>query len=281
MKYTSMICKKYRIIFLIIGALALLGFLLFSSKSTSNEIMEITAIDESPAIVQNAEIITIKKEPSDVLPFVPSSVEGEELYLVKRVKDGDTIELENGETVRYIGIDTPESVHPQKPVQCFGVEASQRNKELVEGKLVRLERDITDRDKYGRLLRYIYAEDGTFINFELVKQGYASVYTYPPDVKYNDLFLEAQKEARENNSGLWSACQDENYEIPAISNESNQNDPACQIKGNINSTGEKIYHLPNCSSYNKTKIDEARGEKWFCSEDEALDAGWRKALNCL
>lgn len=130
---------------------------------------------------------------------------GEQEILVIKVIDGDTIKLVNGEVVRYIGIDTPETVHPSKPVQCFGHEASQKNKELVEGKMVRLEKDISERDKYGRLLRDVWVGD-IFVNEYLVRQGYAQVYTYPPDVKYQDLFLQAQREARENNRGLWGAC---------------------------------------------------------------------------
>ena len=136
----------------------------------------------------------------------PQDIPQEEAYSVVKVIDGDTIKLENGEVVRYIGIDTPETVHPSKPVQCFGKESSDKNKELVEGKLVKLEKDITDRDKYGRLLRYVWVGD-LFVNDYLVRQGYAYAYTYPPDVKYSNQFVEAQKEARENNRGLWNLCQ--------------------------------------------------------------------------
>ncbi|TSC54211.1 MAG: micrococcal nuclease, partial [Microgenomates group bacterium LiPW_16] len=121
------------------------------------------------------------------------------------VIDGDTIEIENGERVRYLGIDTPETVDPRKPVQCFGVEASKKNKELVEGKNIRLEKDITDKDKYGRLLRYVWV-DSLFVNLELVKQGFATSYTYPPDVKHQAEILAAEAEAREANRGLWGAC---------------------------------------------------------------------------
>ena len=128
-----------------------------------------------------------------------------ELYYVARVIDGDTIELANGQRVRYIGIDTPETVHPDKPAQCFGQEASNKNKELVAGKRVRLEKDVSETDKYGRLLRYVYVGD-VFVNLELVSQGYAYAFTYPPDVKYADVFVAAQKEARENNRGLWGVC---------------------------------------------------------------------------
>jgi micrococcal nuclease len=135
----------------------------------------------------------------------------EEKFLVSRVIDGDTIELVGGNKVRYIGIDTPETLDPRKPVQCFGKEASVKNKELVEGKMVRLEKDITDKDQYGRLLRYVYV-DNIFINLELVKQGYAYTYSYSPDIKYQDKFTKAQKIAKENNFGLWSGCNSEsNY----------------------------------------------------------------------
>ncbi len=199
--------------------------------------------------------------------------------LVTRVIDGDTIEIEGGERVRYIGIDTPETVDPRKPVQCFGVEASNKNNELVEGKMVRLEKDVTDRDKYNRLLRYVYVGD-TFINLELVKQGFAYSYSYPPDIKYQDQFVKAQKEAQKAKRGLWNACPvtPESISAPAVS--STPGDSSCLIKGNINTSGEKIYHLPGCGSYSQAKIDESRGERWFCSEAEAQVAGWRKALNC-
>ena len=124
---------------------------------------------------------------------------------VTRVIDGDTIEIAGGEIVRYIGIDAPETVDPRKPVQCFGREASEENKKLVEGKRVRLEKDISNRDKYGRLLRYVYLGN-LFVNDYLVREGYAYAYTYPPDVKYAKEFSQAQKEARENKRGLWNAC---------------------------------------------------------------------------
>ena len=126
-------------------------------------------------------------------------------FKVAKVIDGDTIKLENGEVVRYLGIDTPETVHPSKPIECFGKEASGKNKELVEGKLVWLEKDITDKDKYGRLLCYVWVDD-LFVNDYLVRQGYAYVYTYPPDVKYSKLFIQAQQEAQQNNRGLWAGC---------------------------------------------------------------------------
>lgn len=124
---------------------------------------------------------------------------------VKRVVDGDTIELTDGQKLRYIGIDTPETKDPRRAVGCFGKEAALKNKELVEGKEVRLEKDVSETDKYGRLLRYVWAQD-LFVNEYLVKNGYAHASTYPPDVKYQNVFKQAEVYARENNLGLWSTC---------------------------------------------------------------------------
>lgn len=126
-----------------------------------------------------------------------------EIHKVSRVIDGDTIKLVNGERVRYIGINTPETKHPRKGIEHFGPEAAAFNRKLVEGKEVRLEFDVQLRDRYGRLLAYVYLLDDTFVNLELVSQGYAQVATYPPNVKHQDLFLKAQREAREKGRGLW------------------------------------------------------------------------------
>jgi endonuclease YncB( thermonuclease family) len=123
---------------------------------------------------------------------------------VKRVVDGDTIELDDSEKVRYIGINSPESVKVNSPVECFGKAASAKNAELVEGKRVRLEKDVSDRDRYGRLLRFVYLEDGTFVNETLVREGYAYASPYTPDVSKSEFFKQAEREARENRHGLWA-----------------------------------------------------------------------------
>lgn len=132
---------------------------------------------------------------------------------VTKIIDGDTIEVDiagKAYKLRYIGINTPETVDPRRKVQCFGKEASNENKSLVDGKEVLLEKDISETDKYGRLLRYVYLPmpDGTllFVNDYLVRQGFANVDTYPPDIKYVDRFKAAEKEAREGKKGLWGKC---------------------------------------------------------------------------
>jgi micrococcal nuclease len=135
---------------------------------------------------------------------------------VRRAVDGDTLQLSDGERVRLIGIDTPEVHESEKlyrdsrrsgqdirTIQALGQRSWDFTKDLAEGKPVRLEFDIEKRDKYGRLLAYVYLEDGTFVNAEIVREGYASLMTYPPNVKYEALFLKLYREARENKRGLW------------------------------------------------------------------------------
>ena len=125
--------------------------------------------------------------------------EGNVQTTVVRAIDGDTIEIAGGVRVRYIGIDTPE-VYPE--AEYYGPEASQKNRELVGGKVVTLEKDVSNTDRYGRLLRYVYV-DGVFVNAELVRLGCARAVAYPPDVKHQGLFSQLEQEAREAGRGLW------------------------------------------------------------------------------
>lgn len=127
-------------------------------------------------------------------------------FIVERVVDGDTIKLTNGQTVRYIGIDTPESKHPQKEVECFALDAAEANRQLVEGKKVTLEKDVSDTDRYGRLLRYVYIND-IMVNQKLVADGFAQAVSFPPDIKYQDQLMAAEQQAREQDLGLWGSCE--------------------------------------------------------------------------
>ncbi len=133
----------------------------------------------------------------------PENFENMKKTVVERVVDGDTIIISGGERIRMIGINTPESVKEAGEVEHFGIEASKYTKDKLEGKTIYIEKDVSDRDDYGRLLRYIYLEDGTFYNEKIVKEGYAFAGTYPPDVKYNEILHDAEDYARENNLGLW------------------------------------------------------------------------------
>ncbi|MFN3705720.1 MAG: thermonuclease family protein [Thermoflexales bacterium] len=144
----------------------------------------------------------LNRSARDANPALPP---GEDA-LVTRVVDGDTIQVQiNGVSyrVRYIGVDAPEST---KQVDCFGLEASAFNQRLVGGQTVRLERDVNETDRYGRLLRYVYLLDGRMVNEELVREGYAIARTFPPDVKHVDRLRRAEQEARQTGRGLWSAC---------------------------------------------------------------------------
>ena len=119
---------------------------------------------------------------------------------VTHIVDGDTIDVEiEGRTyrLRYIGMDTPERGRP------FYSEATEANRQMVANQTVYLEKDVSETDRYDRLLRYVYLEDGTMVNAELVRQGFAQVATFPPDVKYQEMFLQLQREARDAGRGLW------------------------------------------------------------------------------
>lgn len=127
-------------------------------------------------------------------------------YKILSVTDGDTfrIDYEGVSTpVRMIGIDTPEVSHPAKSVQCYGKEASDKTKEILIDQEVVLEQDVSETDRYGRILAYVWL-DGEFINEKLVREGYAFSSSYPPDVKYQEKLDEAEEYARTNNLGLWS-----------------------------------------------------------------------------
>lgn len=130
-------------------------------------------------------------------------------YEVTKVSDGDTLHVDiDGvdERVRLIGINTPETVDPRTQVQCFGKEASERMKELAEGELVSLEYDDSQnmRDTYGRLLAYVYLEDGQMLNRKMVAEGYAYEYTYLSAYAYQSEFRELQNLARTSGRGLWN-----------------------------------------------------------------------------
>src|SRR5438093_5078674 len=127
--------------------------------------------------------------------------------VVERVVDGDTLLLQSGERVRLIGVDTPETKHPKKPVEYFGKEASAFTRRMVEGKRVRLEFDQANaaqghKDRYGRTLAYVFLEDGTLLNAEIIKQGYGHAYTQFPFSRMEE-FRRLEREAREEERGLW------------------------------------------------------------------------------
>lgn len=180
------------------GGASLLFYILFSLTNGNNS---------NPSVYPTPSII----RPSTIQTSPTSN--NKKLNKVLTVIDGDTVDIEidgKKETVRLIGMDSPETVDPRKPVQCFGKEASDKAKETLTGKMVSLESDPTqgERDKYNRLLRYIFLEDGTNFNKLMISEGYAHEYTYQTPYKYQEEFKKAQKEAEDNKRGLWAdnAC---------------------------------------------------------------------------
>lgn len=161
--------------------------------------------DVAKYIKENYDIdlkIESKKEDSEYVIDIDSLEE----FKVIRVVDGDTFIIDykgTEERVRLIGIDTPESVHPNESKNTEeGIKTSNYTKERLEGKMIKLELDVQERDKYGRILAYVYV-DGNMYNKELLELGYAKLATYPPNVKYVDDFTKLQEQARENKVGLW------------------------------------------------------------------------------
>ncbi len=218
-------------------------------------------------------------ETSASVPVEETTVK--EFFEVVSVTDGDTLKVNiNGttETLRLIGIDTPETVDPRKPVQCFGEEASKKAKETLTGKKVSLEADPTqgERDKYQRLLRYVYLEDGTFFNKWMIQEGYAHEYTYQSNpYKYQTEFKDAEKSARENKRGLWSdnTCNGDTAVAAALVTagvvSSLASEPASTDLPVKKSTSS-ICHAPGTTYYAKTKNYTP-----YNTVDECLSSGGR------
>jgi len=178
--------------------------------------------------------------------------------LVTEVVDGDTVHVGRGwrkTTVQFLGVDTPETVHPDKPVEFLGPEVSEFTKKTLQGEKVRLEFEpLNQKDKYGRLLAYVYLSDGSLFNAELIKRGYARVIA-PSYFRHYDEFRNYQQEAMVAGRGIWAA------EIEKVG----------KIIGNRKS---KKYHLPGQASYEKVKEEN---REYFDSEEEARSAGYQKA----
>lgn len=223
---------------------------------------------------------------SETKPSVPAP-DGTKAYqaLVRRVIDGDTIELTDGRKVRYIGLNTPETKHPTKGVEWYGKEAAAFNKKLVEGKRVSLEFDVQKKDRYGRLLAYVFVPLSTvrklpefkdlkeketpriFVNAELVRLGYAQVMTIPPNVKHQKLFLKLQREARAAKHGFWGKSPEEAKE-PKVSEDE---------RGYVASRKSEVFHVVPCSHANRIKPSN---RIYFETRKEAIESGRRPCKRC-
>ncbi|NDK19296.1 thermonuclease family protein [Candidatus Gracilibacteria bacterium] len=177
--------------------------------SSGNDILVQNKQEEGEIVKNDIKIPIIPKEEIKTISASTPIPTQEEYLLVTKVVDGDTIEVMiNGknEKLRLLGVDTPETVDPRKSVECFGKESSNKANEVLLNKKVKLVSDETqgDKDKYGRLLRYVYREDGVFYNKWIIENGYAHEYTYNKPYKFQTEFKQAEKTARENQLGLWS-----------------------------------------------------------------------------
>lgn len=186
--------NRYKLIYII----SLLVLLLTTSCNPLSTISTYPPVSPSNGSIPTP--TSTPPSPSSTL-YTPlgSSIE----FTVVRIIDGDTIEVKTGNEfydVRYIGIDAPELG------ESFGVEAMEKNRELIEGKTIRLEKDISETDQYNRLLGYIYVDD-TFVNAELVRLGYAQAVSYPPNTKHDNLFKDLETKAKDVNIGLWEINQ--------------------------------------------------------------------------
>lgn len=226
-------------------------------------------------------------------PTNPSSLN---TTTVKTVIDGDTIILSDGTHVRYLGIDSPEISHlatsnppqgeslkesPLKPNEdeCFGQEAKKINEDLILGRNVWLEFDANKYDRYGRALAWVHLDPasargplkgdpfrnfGETVNLKMVRQGAAFYYWSPIPVNYTTDLIDAQEQARKERAGLWGKCGKINGE--------------CSVKGNLDRNDKRYYHLPGFKYYDSTAVNLDHGDRWFCSEEEAQKAGFKRAI---
>ncbi len=210
-------------------------------------------LENAPSLLTPSPKIT-HPSPS-VLPLT-TGVLGEktlETAVVKSVVDGDTIKLTDGRTLRYIGVDTPETVDPRREVGCYGREASNYNKLLTTGKTVYLERDVSDTDRYGRLLRYVYLQSGEMVNEMLVREGYALASAYPPDIAHQETLEDLERQAREKKINLWGSCEISVTPTPDISTFRCDCAKSCNT---ITTCAEASFQLGTCGCKNLDGNDD-------------------------
>ena len=202
--------------------------------------------------------------------------ESGQVVRVVGVSDGDSLRVSvDGvtERLRIIGIDAPEL----RGNECYAQQSASKMQSLVQSKDVRIIADPTqaDRDVYDRLLRHVFTLDGVDVGRTMIDAGLAEEYTYDRAYASQSQFRAAQAVAREAGIGIWGECDIvQAAPVPLVGG---QEDETCVIKGNISRKKEKIYHVPGQRHYDETIIDELDGEQWFCTEQDAVDAGWRKS----
>lgn len=183
-------------------------------------------------------------------------------FTVIKVVDGDTIKLDDNRTIRYIGVDSPEED------ECFIWQAKKVNSEAVLANKVRLEMDINEMDHFGRYLAYVFVQDEkggeVFVNEHLLGEGAAEFFLDTVNLRYQALLVQAAEQAHQEKKGLWQACAPD----PKL---------GCQIKGNLDRLDKRWYHLPTFRHYDQVVINLEHGDRWFCTEEQAQAAGFKRA----
>ncbi|MFL8968624.1 hypothetical protein GUI37_04590 [Helcococcus kunzii] len=256
-----------------------------------------------------------KKESSQIKSVIQTLDENKKkennikYYEIEKIVDGDTIRIyKDGkvEKIRLLLVDTPESVHSQQYKNVkLGTSAYIFTRDFLQGHKVSLEYDEEKIDRYGRTLAYVYRDDGKSLNKALLQASLAKVVLYEPNDKYYNEYKAIERQVRPKGNGIWAnieaafpgkpkevkikeqkkkVVQNKKVETKQktenIEHKKQTVDTSSQkalIKGNINRKGEKIYHLPGMRDYDKTKINTSKGERWFRTEQEAINAGWRRA----
>lgn len=183
-------------------------------------------------------------------------------FTVVEVIDGDTIKINDARVVRYISLDAAEKD------ECFSQEAKAINAELTLGKTVRLEMDTNEMDRFGRYLAYVYVQDETgkevFVNQYLLGEGTAEFFLDTVNIRYQAILVQAAEQAHKEKRGLWSVCAPD----PKV---------GCQIKGNLDRLDKRWYHLPSFRHYEQVIVNPEHGDRWFCTEEQAQTAGFKRA----
>jgi len=207
------------------------------------------------------------------------------LHKVERVVDGDTFEIKGEDeekiTVRILNMTAPDRG------ECFFKESTKALSDLILGKEVRLEKDISGVDSYGRLLRHVFLPSGTeeddniIVAKKMVETGFAESSPIFPDVKYKTYLARFATEARQDKLGAWKVCEENLPKSFVEAKDAQPENEDCVIKGNVSRSGsEKFYFFPDCPAYSQIKIDPSRGERYFCSEKEAQKAGFEISGSC-
>jgi len=280
MNFFKKISPKF-VAFLIISLLLFTYTSCYPTEVVREITEEVTTIEETEQTTEEEVTEATTEEATEEPTTIEEETTPDEIIKEKakvtRVIDGDTMEVElNGKVykVRYIGINSPEYNQP------YGDEATQANSSLVLGKTVILEKDVSETDKYGRLLRYVYVGN-LFVNAHLVKYGWAQASTYPPDVKYSDLFVSLEREARENNLGCWFIPEETEEEPPPPTEEEppppTEEEPPPPTKKFVGSKKSDVYHYPTCRYVKKILPENII---WFSSVEDARAHGYRPCKVC-